>query len=133
SGLDKTKSLFKAAQEPAKPIPGNPAEMGPGPGPAPTDVSVEEKIEEKPEDKSDMVAKLRDALDDANRYASELEKVLGGLEGEEEALDAVPMAGEADFDPEKPATLASLNKMRKTINGLLQNDARELLAYIKSY
>lgn len=144
-GLDKVKAMFKGAQEVAKPVPGQPVTQT-GPAQAPMDPAAMDmsagipegmpgemdEVEAEPANKAEILSALQDAADDVSRFTAQLSEAEGALGDEAEVLENVPAAGVEAFDENKPATLASLNKMRKTLNGMLRADIRQVIACSKS-
>jgi hypothetical protein len=144
-GLDRVRSIFKGAQEVAKAVPGQPAAQT-GPAMAPMDPAAMDmsagipegmpgemsEMAGEPSSKAEILAALQDAADDVARFTAQLTEAEGALNDEAEVLEDVPAASAEAFDENKPATLASLNKMRKTLNGMLRSDIRQVLACSRS-
>lgn len=141
AGISDVRAMFKVAQEPAKAAPGTAEMAAPAQVPAapmaPMDQAMDVGLEgdlggemgelEDPGTPAEIVTKLRDAADDTARYIADLEQALGGLESEAPALDGVAPAPVEQFNPDLPATLASLNRMRKTLNGGLKSKIASLI------
>lgn len=141
-GFAKAKALFKGGQamgapEPAKETPGSPPDVA-GPAPMPTgdmDMPHDPGVGGGPDENMvELAAKVREAAEDAAKYASDLEEAAKAAEGESADLEGVAPAEEAAFaDDGVETTTASLQSMRKTLNGLLRESMSETVAALNAH
>jgi hypothetical protein len=139
AGFHETRdALLKSAQAAPPPPPPPPAppagDMGVGaPGEAPADL---EPPKDEGEDKvTGIIEDLSDLINDMDNKVSDLKEALKGVSAEAPELKDIKPAGESQFNEPLPQSVASLQSMRKTLNGMLgaglQDAITDLSAHAK--
>jgi hypothetical protein len=123
------------AAPPGAPAPAAPAgAAGAAPGAAPAGDLEPPAEPEIPEvgDEGDQVETISDDLDnladDMKNKISDLKEALEGVEGEAPQLEEIPAAPEEQFSEAAPQTVASMQGMRKTLNGMLRSGLKEAIS-----
>lgn len=144
-GFEQAKVMFKGAQEVAKETPVTPPDaMGPAGVPAgsmdmPEGMPEDDMLQDPGVDSPDISGLAGDAmhaLEEAQRAVSDLKDAVGAGESEMEGMGDVP---EADVEAELAGaaagapTVASLQSMRKTLNGMLTSGMRETIAKLEGH
>jgi hypothetical protein len=117
--------------------PGAAAPAGPAEPPPEEPMDLEEP-EEAVGDVETLVADLKDLADEISEKISDLEEAQGPVEAEAPELEEVPPAPEGEIEGAAaagapPPTVASLQSMRKTLNGMLQAGITETVRDLKAH
>lgn len=143
-GFQKTYSLLKQAQGAPAPAPAAPTPAAPPAAPpmdmgAGMDMGVPEELE-APETGGSAGDEVQNIADDIKDLADDLEDIADDLEDtgkplaeEAEELAPVEPAAPEQFNEEMPQTTASLQSMRKTLNGLLNESIPETVSDLRAH
>ncbi len=137
AGFHETRdALLKSAQAAPAPAPAPAAPPAPPMG-APDEAApdlIPPESEGGEDDKvNGIISDLSDLIRDIENKVSDLKEALGGVEEEASELKDVAPAGEAQFGEALPQSVASLQSMRKTLNGMLTSGLREAVTDLSAH